>query len=253
MHIQNKKAIVIGGASGMALATVKLLHDSGAKVAIMDLASSNGEAIAAEMGIAFQACDILDYEGLEKSLRAIAEQLGGLNIVVTTAGGGIAMRTLTKKGPHDMASFTKVLDLSLTATFNICRIAADIMKDEQPDAMGERGVLVNTASIAAFEGQIGQVAYAAAKAGVAGMILPMARDLGSLGIRVMAIAPSLFATGATQAIPEEMVGVLTKDCAFPKRMGLPEEYAMLAKSIVENPMLNGQTIRLDAGIRFGPK
>lgn len=253
MKIEGLKAVVVGGASGMALATVKLLHQGGANVAIMDLENSKGADIAAEMGIHFQTCNILDYDQLEADLRATAAILGGLNAVVTTAGGGIAMRTLTKKGPHPMSDFSRVIDLSLNATFNICRIAADIMKEEQPNEGGERGVLINTASIAAFEGQIGQVAYAAAKAGVAGMMLPMARDLGGLGIRVMAIAPSLFATGATEAIPEEMVGVLTKDCAFPKRMGQPEEYAMLAKSIIENPMLNGSTIRLDAGIRFAPK
>jgi NAD(P)-dependent dehydrogenase (short-subunit alcohol dehydrogenase family) len=253
MQIQGQKAIVVGGASGMALATVKLLHENGAKVAIMDLASSKGAEIAADLGIVFQPCNILDYDAMAADLRATAAQLGGLNIIVTPAGGGIAMRTLTKNGPHPMADFAKVINLSLNATFNIASVAADIMKDEEPNAGGERGVIINTASIAAFEGQIGQVAYAAAKAGVAGMMLPMARDLGNFGIRVMAIAPSLFATGATEAIPEEMVAVLTKDCAFPKRMGQPDEYALLAKSIIENPMLNGSTIRLDAGIRFAPK
>lgn len=253
MKLEGKKAIVIGGASGMALATVKLLHESGAKVAIMDLASSQGAEIAAEMGIPFTACDILDYAGTEKGIRDTAKQLGGLNITVTTAGGGIALRTLTKNGPHPMEDFARIVDLDLNATFNISRIAADIMKDEQADDNGERGVIINTASIAAYEGQIGQVAYAAAKAGVAGMTLPMARDLGTMGIRVMAIAPSLFATGATKIVPEEMVAVLTKDCAFPKRMGYPEEYAMLAKSIVENTMLNGSVIRIDAGVRFAPK
>src|SRR5690606_5481348 len=253
MKLEGKKAIVAGGASGMALATVKLLHANGVKVAIMDLASSKGADIAKEMGIVFTPCNILDYEAMEADLRATAAQLGGLNIMVTTAGGGIAMRTLSKNGPHPMADFTKVIDLSLNATFNICRVAADIMSKEEADAGGERGVLINTASIAAFEGQIGQVAYAAAKAGVAGMMLPMARDLGTLGIRAMAIDPSLFSTGATEAIPDSMVGELTKDCAFPKRMGLPEEYAMLAKAIIENPMLNGSCIRLDAGVRFAPK
>ena len=253
MKIEGCKAIVVGGASGMALATVKILHEGGAKVAIMDLESSKGAEISAEMGIPFTSCNILDYDAMEADLRATAEKLGGLNAIVTTAGGGIAMRTISKKGPHPMSDFTKVIDLSLNATFNISRIAADIMKEEEPNEGGERGVIVNTASIAAFEGQIGQVAYAAAKAAVAGMCLPLARDLGNFGIRVNAIAPSLFSTGATQAIPEEMVAVLTKDCAFPKRMGQPEEYAMLAKSIIENPMLNGNTIRLDAGIRFAPK
>lgn len=237
----------------MALGTVELLQQHGAQVAIMDLASSRGGEVAAALGIPFIACDILDYEQTEQALREAAAQLGGLNVVVTTAGGGIARRTLSKSGPHPMADFTKVIDLSLNATFNISRIAAELMQAEQPNDGGERGVIINTASIAAFEGQIGQVAYSAAKAGVAGMTLTMARDLGSLGIRVMAIAPSLFATGATQGIPDEMVAELTRDAAFPKRMGQPREYALLAKAIIENPMLNGNTIRLDAGIRFGPK
>lgn len=253
MDLNNKKAIVIGGASGMALATVELLHERGVKVAIMDLDSSKGADIAADMGIPFRACNILDYDQMETDLRETAQELGGLNIVVTTAGGGIAMRTLSKGGPHTMADFTRVVDLSLNATFNICRVAADIMANEEPDEGGERGVLINTASIAAFEGQIGQVAYAAAKAGVAGMMLPMARDLGSLGIRAMAIAPSLFATGATAGIPDDMVEKLTKDCAFPKRMGQPREYALMVKGIIENPMLNGNCIRLDGGVRFAPK
>jgi NAD(P)-dependent dehydrogenase (short-subunit alcohol dehydrogenase family) len=253
MKLEGAKAIVVGGASGMALATVELLHANGAKVAIMDLPTSKGAEIAAAIGISFRGCNILDYEQMEKDLRETASGLGGLNVIVTTAGGGIAMRTLTRKGPHPMSDFTRVVDLSLNATFNISRIAADIMKDEEPNEGGERGVIINTASIAAFEGQIGQVAYSAAKAGVAAMALTMARDLGNLGIRVMAIAPSLFATGATEAIPPEMADVLTKDAAFPKRMGQPIEYAMLARSIIENPMLNGNTIRLDAGVRFGPK
>jgi len=253
MKLSGRKVIAVGGASGMALGAVRLLHECGMKVAIVDMPNSKGPQIARELGIPFHACDILNYEQAEAALRESAAELGGLNVVVTTAGGGIAMRTLGKTGPHPMADFTRVIDLSLNATFNICRIAADIMSKESPDEGGERGVIINTTSIAAFEGQIGQVAYSAAKAGVAGMTLTMARDLGSFGIRVMAIAPSLFATGATQAIPPEMVDVLTKDAAFPKRMGTPEEYALMAKGIIENPMLNGSTIRLDAGIRFAPK
>ncbi len=253
MKLQGKKAVVIGGASGMALAAVKLLHSSGVKVAIMDLPGSRGAEIGAELDIPFKGCNIMDYAQMEADMREVAAELGGLNIMVITAGGGIGMRTLTRNGPHPMEDFTRVVNLSLNATFNACRVAADIMKDEEPDEGGERGVLVCTASIAAFEGQIGQVAYAAAKAGVAGMMLPMARDLGNVGVRAMAIAPSLFSTGATQGIPEEMVGALTRDSAFPKRMGLPEEYALLARSIIENPMLNGNCIRLDAGMRFAPK
>lgn len=237
----------------MALATVRLLVELGARVSILDLASSNGAERSEELGVEFHQCNVLDYTHTETVLRHAAELMGGLNICVTTAGGGIAKRTLTRSGPHPMEDFTKVIDLSLNATFNISRIAADIMQNEEPNEQGERGVIINTASIAAYEGQIGQAAYSAAKAGVTGMTLTMARDLGNVGIRVMAIAPSLFSTGATEGIPDEMATALTKDAAFPKRMGQPDEYALLAKGIVENPMLNGSTIRLDAGIRFAPK
>jgi NAD(P)-dependent dehydrogenase (short-subunit alcohol dehydrogenase family) len=163
---------------------------------------------------------------------------------------------MTKSGPHDLESFRSVVDLNLIATFNISRLAAAHMsknEPEDPEETGERGVIINTASIAAFEGQIGQVAYTAAKAGIAGMCLTMARDLGSLGIRVLAIAPSLFLTGLTAMVPDEMAAMLTRDAAFPKRMGRPIEYAKLVAAIVDNPMLNGQCLRLDAGQRFAPK
>ena len=163
------------------------------------------------------------------------------------------MRTLTKNGPHSLDEFRRVVALNLVSTFNIARLAAARMSQNEADENGERGVIINTASIAAFEGQIGQVAYTAAKGGIVAMSLTMARDLGSLGIRVMAIAPSLFATGLTQRIPEELAASLTRDAAFPKRMGKPEEYACLAKAIFETPMLNGSTIRLDGGQRYAPK
>ena len=185
-------------------------------------------------------------------LAEAVESLGGLHIAVNTAGGGIAMRTLGKQGPHPLADFQRVLDLNLVATFNLNRLQAWHMSRNEPDD-DERGVMINTASIAAFEGQIGQVAYTAAKAGIAGMALTMARDLGSLGIRVLAIAPSLFSTGLTKGIPDEFADTLTKDAAFPKRMGRPEEYGRLVVAIVETPMLNGSCIRLDAGQHFAPK
>jgi NAD(P)-dependent dehydrogenase (short-subunit alcohol dehydrogenase family) len=184
---------------------------------------------------------------------AAVDALGGsLHISVNTAGGGIAKRTLTKEGPHPLEDFRSVIELNLISSFNVSRLAAAHMSRNEPED-GERGVIVNTASIAAFEGQIGQVAYAAAKAGIAGMALTMARDLGSLGIRALAIAPSLFSTGITKGIPDEFAEALTKDAAFPKRMGRPEEYGKLVLAIVENPMLNGSCIRLDAGQRFAPR
>jgi NAD(P)-dependent dehydrogenase (short-subunit alcohol dehydrogenase family) len=236
----------------MARASAELLRAKGASVAILDLPSSAGAEVAASLDGTFHPVDVTDATGVELALDEAVEALGGLHVGVNTAGGGIAKRTLTKEGPHPLDEFRQVIELNLIATFNLNRLqAAHMAKNEAED--GERGVIINTASIAAFEGQIGQVAYTAAKAGIAGMALTMARDLGSLGIRVVAIAPSLFSTGITKGVPEEFLEPLTKDAAFPKRMGRPEEYGKLAVAIVENPMLNGGTIRLDAGQRFAPK
>src|SRR6516165_5082760 len=237
MEINGKKVVVIGGASGMGRASAELLAERGAEVAIFDREGSDGKEVAEGLnggGRAFYPVDVTDYKGTEETLQAAVDKLGGLHVTVTTAGGGIAKRTMSKSGPHDLESFQSVIDLNLIATFNISRLAADHMSKNEPED-DERGVIINTASIAAFEGQIGQVAYTAAKAGIAGMCLTMARDLGSLGIRVVTIAPSLFNTGLTEGIPEEFADVLTKDAAFPKRMGRPEEYGRLAVAIVENP------------------
>jgi NAD(P)-dependent dehydrogenase (short-subunit alcohol dehydrogenase family) len=252
VQIEGKRAVVVGGASGMALATAKRLRAAGATVAILDLPTSEGAVVADGLGGTFHPCDITDADATEAALAGAVEALGGLDIAVNTAGGGIVQRTLTREGPHPLDAFRRVVELNLIATFNLNRLQAWHMSTNEPED-GERGVIVNTASIAAFEGQIGQVAYTAAKAGIAGMALTMARDLGSLGIRVMAIAPSLFSTGITAGIPEEYEKTLTKDAAFPKRMGRPDEYALLAVSIVENPMLNGGTVRLDGAQRFAPK
>ena len=255
MEIEGKKAVVVGGASGFGRATAQALAKRGAAVAVLDRPQSNGKDVAAEIGGSFHEVDVTDFDGTEAVLGAAVAELGGLHIAVTTAGGGIAERTVKKDGPHGLDSFRKSIDLNLIGTFNISRLAAWHMSKNDPvdDEGEERGVIINTASIAAFEGQIGQVAYTASKAAIAGMCLTMARDLGSLGIRALAIAPSLFATGLTEGIPDEFASVLTKDAAFPKRLGKPEEYAKLAVAIVENPMLNGQCLRLDAGQRFAPK
>ncbi|WP_067650706.1 SDR family NAD(P)-dependent oxidoreductase [Nocardia harenae] len=252
MQLTGKKAVVVGGASGMGRATAEALAAGGAQVAILDRESSDGKAIAETIGAAFHPADITDFDGTEQTLAAAVAELGGLHIIVTTAGGGRVERTLGRGGPHDLDNFRRVIDLNLIATFNLGRLAAAHMAGNEPED-GERGVIVNTSSIAAFEGQIGQVAYTAAKAGIAGMALTMARDLGSLGIRVLAIAPSLFATGATAGLKDDQVGALVADAAFPKRMGRPEEYAKLALAIIDNPMLNGQCLRLDAGQRFAPR
>lgn len=255
MEIEGKKAIVVGGASGFGRATAEALAKRGAGVAVLDRPQSKGQEVADAIGGSFFPVDVTDFDGTEKVLEEAVAGLGGLHIIVTTAGGGIGERTIKKDGPHSLDSFRSTIDLNLIGTFNISRLAAwHMSKNEPVDAEAEeRGVIINTASIAAFEGQIGQVAYTASKAAIAGMCLTMARDLGSLGIRVLAIAPSLFATGLTEGIPDEFAAVLTKDAAFPKRLGKPEEYAKLAVAIAENPMLNGQCLRLDAGQRFAPK
>jgi NAD(P)-dependent dehydrogenase (short-subunit alcohol dehydrogenase family) len=252
MEIQGKKAVIVGGASGMARATAEMLRRRGAAVAILDLPTSAGAEVATELGGTFHPVDVLDEHQTESALADAVAALGGLHIAVNTAGGGTAKRTLSKDGPHPLDAFRHTIELNLVGTFNLNRLQAMHMSTNEPED-GERGVIIDTASIAAFEGQIGQVAYTAAKAGVAGMTLTMARDLGSLGIRVLAIAPSLFRTGLTKGVPDEFAEMLTKDAAFPKRMGRPDEYAKLAVAIVENPMLNGSCIRLDAGQRFAPK
>ena len=253
MELAGKSAIVVGGASGMAKATAELFVQKGASVAILDRPQSAGADVAGALGGTFHPVDVTDDEGTETAIDAAVEALGGsLHISVNTAGGGIGKRTLTKEGPHPLGEFRQTIELNLISSFNVCRLAAAHMARNEPED-DERGVIINTASIAAFEGQIGQVAYTAAKAGIAGMVFTMARDLGGLGIRSLAIAPSLFATGAVARIPAEMATALTRDAAFPKRMGRPEEYAKLALAIVDNPMLNGQCLRLDAGQRFGPK
>jgi NAD(P)-dependent dehydrogenase (short-subunit alcohol dehydrogenase family) len=255
MEISGKKAIVVGGASGFGRATAESLAARGASVAILDRPQSDGKDVAAGIGAAFHEVDVTDFSETEEVLAKAVDGLGALHVIVTTAGGGIGERTIKKDGPHSLDSFRATVDLNLIGSFNISRLAAWQMSKQEPvdDDAEERGVIINTASIAAFEGQIGQVAYTASKAAIAGMCLTMARDLGSLGIRVLAIAPSLFATGLTKGIPDEFATALTKDAAFPKRLGKPEEYAKLALAIVDNPMLNGQCLRLDAGQRFAPK
>lgn len=252
MEIKGKKAVIVGGASGMARASAEMLAERGASVAILDLPQSAGAEVASSLSGSFHPIDVTDFEGVERVLAEAVEALGGLHIAVNTAGGGGARRTLSKEGPHPLAEFQRVIDLNLIGTFNLNRLQAFHMSKNEPED-DERGVIIDTASIAAFEGQIGQVAYTAAKAGIAGMTLTMARDLGSLGIRVVAIAPSLFSTGITKGIPDNFAEALTKDAAFPKRMGRPEEYGRLVIAIVETAMLNGGCIRLDAGQRFAPK
>jgi NAD(P)-dependent dehydrogenase (short-subunit alcohol dehydrogenase family) len=255
MDAEHKIAAVVGGGSGMGRATAELLAKRGARVAILDLPAGRGPQAAAALGsgATFHACDITDEQGVERALAQVVAEHGGLHIAVNTAGGGASRRIISREGPMPLAEFRALVELNLIGTFNLNRLQAWHMSHNEPDEDGERGVIINTSSIAAFEGQIGQVAYGAAKAGIAGMSLTMARDLGSLGIRVTAIAPSLFATGALEGAREDLIATLTKDAAFPKRAGQPHEYAWLAEAIIRNPMLNGQTIRLDGGQRFAPR
>ncbi len=252
MEVQGKCAMVVGGASGMGRATAELLHARGARIAVLDLPTSDGASVADALDGTFHPCDVMDPSAVEDAVQSAVSALDGVHIAVNTAGGGTAQRTISRDGPLPLDDFRRIIDLNLIATFNLNRLQAWAMSKNEP-VDDERGVMINTASIAAFEGQIGQVAYSAAKAGIAGMMLTMAHDLGSLGIRVMAIAPSLFATGLLEGAPEEIIADLTKDAAFPRRAGRPEEYAWLVEAIVKNPMLNGQTVRLDGGQRFAPR
>jgi NAD(P)-dependent dehydrogenase (short-subunit alcohol dehydrogenase family) len=239
----------------MARATAEAIVERGGKVAVLDLPTSKGAEAAAALGngSTFHPCDITDFEGFERVFAEAVAAHGKIDIAVNTAGVGIGERTVGKAGPHSLDTFRKSIDLNLIGTFNFSRLAAWHMSSNEPNDGGERGVIINTSSIAAFEGQIGQVAYTAAKAAISGMTLTMARDLGTLGIRAMAIAPSLFLTGLSKGVSAEAEQYFTKDAAFPKRMGKPEEYARVAIAIIETPMLNGSTIRVDGGVRFAPK
>ena len=255
MDAVDKVAVVVGGGSGMGRASAELLAERGVRIAILDLPHGRGAEVAEKIGgdTSFHPCDVTDENGTAAALDAALAAHGALHIAVNTAGGGASKRIISREGPLPLSEFRRIVELNLIATFNLNRWQAWHMSKNDPDDDGERGVIINTSSIAAFEGQIGQVAYSAAKAGIAGMSLTMARDLGGLGIRVLAIAPSLFATGLLEGAPDDLVASLTKDAAFPKRTGRPQEYAWLAEAIVRNPMLNGQTIRLDGGQRFAPR
>ena len=254
MEIQGSNAIFVGGASGMCRATATEFSKKGGKLAILDLEQSEGAAVAKELGGTFYPCNVMDDDGMVDVMGSAVADLGELHFMVNTAGGGVAQRTVKRDGTrHSLADFRRIINHNLIASFNINSIAAEHMAKNEPNDGGERGVMLNTASIAAFEGQIGQVAYSAAKAGIAGMTLTMARDLGTLGIRCMTIAPSLFDTGLTAGIPDEGALQLTKDAAFPRRMGQPHEFATMAIAIFECPMMNGSTIRVDGGQRFAPR
>ncbi|MFE7740810.1 3-hydroxyacyl-CoA dehydrogenase [Nocardia sp. NPDC057455] len=253
MEISKAVAAVTGGASGLGLATVRELHGKGAKVVIIDLPSSSGEAVAKELGdgAVFAAADVTNEEQVTAALDA-AQELGDLRIAVNCAGIGNAIKTVGKNGAFPLADFTKVINVNLIGTFNVIRLAAERIAETDPVGE-ERGVIINTASVAAFDGQIGQAAYSASKGGIVGLTLPVARDLAAIKIRVVTIAPGLFHTPLFATLPDEAIASLGAQVPHPSRLGDPAEYAALAWHIVENPMLNGETIRLDGAIRMGPR
>ncbi|MDB5776728.1 MAG: short chain dehydrogenase family protein [Herbaspirillum sp.] len=252
MEIKGHVFIVAGGASGLGEATGRMLAAEGAKVLIADLQADAGTALAAELGGRFVLCDVTsEADGL--AAVAAAQTLGVLRGLINCAGIAPAMKTVGKQGPHPLDLFRKTVDINLIGTFNMARLAAAAMAQQAATEQGERGVIVNTASVAAYDGQIGQAAYAASKAAIAGMTLPMARDLARSGIRVMTIAPGIFGTPMLLGMPQEVQDALGKMTPFPSRPGQPAEYAQLVRSIIENLMLNGETIRLDGAIRMQAK
>lgn len=255
MHIPGSTFIVTGGASGLGEATVRLLQAQGANVLIADRDIQRGEALAAALGarVAFRPADVtVDADGKACVDDALA-RFGGLQGLVNCAGIGVAEKVLGKEGPSPLASFARVVQVNLIGSFNFLRHAADAMSRGAPNAAGERGVIINTASVAAFDGQIGQAAYAASKGGIVSLTLPAARELARFGIRVCTIAPGLFHTPMMASLPQEVQDALGRSVPFPPRLGRPEEYALLARSIIENEMLNGETVRLDGALRMAPR
>ncbi|MBB6448550.1 NAD(P)-dependent dehydrogenase (short-subunit alcohol dehydrogenase family) [Geomicrobium halophilum] len=255
MNPADVKAVVTGGASGLGEATVKEIIKEGGKAAILDINNEKGEQLAEEIGeqALYINTDVTDEESVENAFAHVVDTFGHLNTVVNCAGIGSAEKTVGSKGPHDLQTFSKVVQINLIGSFNIIRLAAEQMMKNNENEEKERGVIINTASIAAFDGQIGQAAYSASKGGIVGMTLPIARDLSKHGIRVMTIAPGLFETPLFASLPEKAKNALGEMTPFPSRLGKAEEFARLAKSIVENSMLNGETIRLDGAVRMTPK
>ena len=252
MEIRGNAFLITGGASGLGAATARLIAREGGKVALADLNEAAGNALAGELGGTFVKCDVSREEDAQRAVDA-ALGLGKLVGLVNCAGVAPAVKTVGKDGPHPLEAFRRTVEINLIGTFNVLRLAAAAMAKNEPNEGGERGVIVNTASVAAFDGQVGQAAYAASKSGVAGMTLPIARDLARNGIRVMTIAPGIFETPMLLGMPKEVQDSLGAMVPFPSRLGKPDEYAMLVKQIFDNPMLNGEVIRLDGAIRLAPK
>lgn len=254
MEINNKVFVVTGGGSGLGAATARMIVAAGGKAVLADVNKEAGEAVAAELGASarFVATDVTSEESA-KGAFAAALEMGVLGGLVNCAGIAPAEKTVGKNGPHALAVFSKTVTVNLIGSFNMIRLAADAMGKNEPEATGERGVLISTASVAAYDGQIGQAAYSASKGGVVGMTLPIARDLARSGIRNMTIAPGIFGTPMLFGMPQEVQDALAASVPFPSRLGTPEDYAKLAKHIIENDMLNGEVIRLDGAIRLAPR
>lgn len=254
MRIKDNSFLVTGASSGLGAACVRRLVAAGARVTMVDVNEEDGRALAAELGDAahFVRADVTDEEDVQAAVRHAADA-APLRGVINCAGIIIPARVLGRDGPHALDSFRKVVDVNLVGTFNVIRLAAAAMNESEPDDDGQRGVIINTASVAAFEGQIGQAAYSASKGGIVGMTLPIARELARFGVRVVAIAPGIFETPMMAGLPEEVRQSLADQVPFPSRLGHPHEYAALAQHIIENPMLNGDVIRLDGAIRMAPK
>jgi NAD(P)-dependent dehydrogenase (short-subunit alcohol dehydrogenase family) len=253
VQIEGNSAIVVGGASGLGEATVRALHGNGAVVTIADVNAEKGKALASELGLEFVSCDVREESQVQAAVEAANTGEGGLRIAVCCAGIGWAQKVAGSKGPHPLMPFEVTIQINLIGTFNVLRYAATAMISGEPLQDGERGVCVNTASIAAYDGQVGQIAYSASKGGIVGMTLPAARDLAQYGIRVNTIAPGLFDTPLLAALPEEAREKLGAGVPYPPRLGQPSEYAQLACHIIENRMLNGETIRLDGALRMPPR
>jgi len=255
MQLKSVSAVVTGGASGLGRATAAHLVAAGGRVAILDRAASAGAEVAKTLGAStvFVAADVTSGDQVEAALKEAHDRLGTLNVLVNCAGVGTAMKTLGRSGPAKLEEFARVIQINLIGTFNCIRLAVVLMAKNAPTEDAERGVIINTASVAAFDGQIGQAAYSASKGGVVGMTLPIARDLAELGIRVVTIAPGIFETPMLATLPEPVRLSLGKQVPFPSRLGRPDEYAALAAHIIENVMLNAETIRLDGAIRMAPR
>ncbi len=256
MDISGKVAIVTGGASGLGRATIEKLVSQGGKAAIFDLNEEAGSALAAELGdkVIYQSVNVVDEASVQQGIDHVMATFGAIHICVNCAGIGPAAKTLGKKGPFPLDTFSLVINVNLVGTFNVLRLAAEQMAKNEPlNEDGNRGVIINTASVAAYEGQIGQAAYSASKGGVVGMTLPIARDLSGYGIRVNAIAPGLIDTPLFQGFPQESIDALSSSVLYPKRLGRPEEVAQLAASIIDNDYINGECIRMDGGIRMQPR